>query len=93
MTMVNNSEYNVSKACRSVDTASTSNREPRRYTAYEVHVHVVVRTRDKTLDPSKVQTDHLQKANRTCIREGSRSILNPEKSDTTILKCHMFLPK
>jgi diadenosine tetraphosphate (Ap4A) HIT family hydrolase len=54
MTMVNNSEYNVSKACRSVDTASTSNREPRRYTAYEVHVHVVVRTRDKTLDPSKM---------------------------------------
>jgi len=26
----------------------------------------------------KVQTDHLQKANRNCILEGSRSSLNPE---------------
>jgi len=54
MTMVNNSEHNVCKACRSVDTASTSNPETRRYTTYEVHVHVVTSTRDKTLNPSKM---------------------------------------
>jgi len=39
--MVNNSEYNTCKACRSVETASKSKPETRRYTSYEVHEHVL----------------------------------------------------